>query len=396
MRISKLDAKLLEEATNWRREMHQTPQTAYEEEFASDLVRRQLTQWGIPFEDNIAVTGIVATIEGKTNNSGRSIGLRADMDALDITEASGQPWSSQIPGKMHGCGHDGHTAMLLGAAKLLKDNPDFDGTVYLIFQPAEEGNFGAHKMIEEGLFERFPADEVYALHTLPDIPAGHFATCPGMILAASDRIEIKIHGEGGHAAMPHLAVDPVLIAGHIIVSLQSIISRRTDPMHSVVISLTNVVSGTGAHNVIPDGAWLYGTVRLSDSKLRPGIERQIRQFSEDIAAHYGGRAEVKYHVGFEATINTKDETDYAVAAARSITDTKMVYSNYPATLGGEDFGAMLEQKPGCYMYIGQGKPDEPDSPYNFQCHASRFDFNDDALAYGIVFWQELVRQRLEP
>lgn len=385
---------LARDATVWRREMHKNPQTAYEEEFASNLVQSKLQDWDIPFTKGIAKTGIVATLKGRNEGQGRSIGLRADMDALDIDEESGQPWSSEIPGKMHGCGHDGHTAMLLGAAKLLKDNPDFSGTVYFIFQPAEEGHFGAHTMISEGLFDRFPMDEIYALHTLPDIPVGAFATCPGMILGASDNFYVTLRSDGGHAALPHLSADPVIAAGHIIVSLQSIISRLSDPVKSAVISVTNINSGTGAVNVIPDRAEMSASVRFSDLAMRQEIERHVGKTVSNIADIYGLRAEIDYKTLFEPTVNTPRETQHAIAAARDITDENLVFGDYPPTMGGEDFSAMLMEKPGCYMYIGQGDPDDNQSPHNYQCHASRFDFNDRAIAYGIAFWRGLVKRRL--
>lgn len=387
-------ANLVPEVSEWRHELHQNPQTAYEEYYISDFVAQRLSDWEIPHDRTIAETGIVAWIDGETQSPGRSIGLRADMDALDIHEVSGQPWTSRNPGKMHACGHDGHTAMLLGAAKYLNETRNFDGRVYMIFQPAEEGQGGAIQMLREGLFENYSMEEVYALHTLPELPAGQFATCPGPILAASDRIYITLAGRGGHAAMPEQTIDPVAAAGHIIVAVQNYVAREINPLDSVVVSLTNIHGGTGAVNAIPDTVELSGTVRLLKPELRDVVVPRLKELIENTASAHQVSAYVHYKRGYEPTVNAEKPTIRAAQAARDIVGQENVYERIAPTMGGEDFGAMLAECPGNYTYIGQGHPDEPDAPYNQPVHSARFDFNDDALGYGIEYWVRLTETLL--
>jgi len=379
-----------EEITAYRRAMHENPQTGFEEEFASGLVRDKLTEWGIDFEDKIAVTGIVATIEGKTNTSGRAIGLRADMDALDILEEENKPHVSKIDGKMHGCGHDGHTAMLLGTAKYLAETQDFDGKVHLIFQPAEEGMGGAHKMIEEGLFERFPMDAVYGLHNWPKMPRGSVGVRSGAIMAGAERFDITITGKGGHAAMPQACIDPIVIGSQIVSALQTLVSRTRDPLDPVVISITNFNAGTGAFNVIPDGASLSGTLRSFSPETRDLMIKRICEITADTAAMLGGSATCDFMAGgYEPTVNTEAETLGCIRVAQELFGKEHVDTSIDPSMGAEDFGAMLQQVPGCYIWMGQGEEDDA-SMHNQGLHTPRYDFNDAIIPAGIEYWVRVV------
>ncbi len=386
---------LKEEITGYRRAMHENPQTAYEEEYASALVRECLSKWGIAFEDGIAVTGIVATIEGETNNSGKTIGLRADMDALDILEENNKPHVSKTPGKMHGCGHDGHTAMLLGAAKYLSENRNFDGKVHLIFQPAEEGAGGAHKMIDEGLFKRFPMDSIYGLHNWPKIPKGQIALRSGPIMAAAERFDITITGKGGHAAMPHKTIDPIVIGTQIVSALQTLVSRTSDPLDPVVISITNFNAGTGAFNVIPDTATLSGTMRAFEPETRARMIVRIGEMAADTAKALGGSAHCEFMAGgYDPTVNTEAETAFCAGIAKALVGEENVDINVTPSMGAEDFGAMLQAVPGCYIWMGQGEADEA-SNHNQGLHTPRYDFNDDIIPMGIEYWVRVVESALK-
>ena len=394
MNIRNSITAMKDEIAGYRRAMHEHPQTAYEETFASDLVAAKLAEWGIRHERGMAKTGVIATIEGQTNISGRRVGLRADMDALDILEEHNKPWVSKIPGKMHGCGHDGHTAMLLGAAKYLNENRNFDGIVHLIFQPAEEGAGGAYLMIKEGLFKSYPCDQVFGLHNWPSLPAGVIGMRPGPMMAAADRFTITIEGRGGHAAMPHRTVDPIVIASHVVTALQTLISRSVDPVDTAVISVTNLNAGTGAFNVIADRAEMSGTIRSFDAKTREFLKKRVLEVAADIARSLGGSAHGRYGEGYDPTINTPEATAFCAGVARKIAGDANVNDNINPSMGAEDFGAMLMERPGCYIVLGQGDPADPASPHNQGLHTPRYDFNDEIIPMGIEYWASLVEAAL--
>jgi len=380
------------EATEWRRELHRNPQTMYEERFASEFICRKLTEWGIPHESGIAKTGVAASIEGRRNHSARAVAFRADIDALDILEQSGQPWASQTPGKMHGCGHDGHTATLLALARYLNETRNFDGTVRLIFQPAEEGGRGAFRMLEEGLLDRFPFDEIYGWHNWPFLPRGVFAIREGAMLAACDEFEIRLSGKGGHAAMPHLAHDVVPAAAQLVLALQTLVSRETDPLAEAVVSVTNINAGTGAYNVIPGTALLTGTVRTFRSEVRDHIERRMKIVSEGIASAFGVSAKCRYERSLDPVINDPESTEHCRAAAAAVAGEDNLKVLQPV-MGGEDFGGFLQVRPGAFMAIGQAEPDAA-SPHNFSLHSPRYDFNDAIIPLAASYFAELAEKRL--
>lgn len=384
-------AAMKDEIAALRRDLHRHPQTSYEETYAAALVARQLTAWGIPFESGIAVTGIVATIEGQKSDSGKAVGLRADMDALDITEKSGREWASTFPGKMHACGHDGHTSILLGAAKYLSENRNFNGKVHLIFQPAEEGGGGAYKMIEEGLFKKFPMDAVYGLHNWPYMKIGQIGTRKGPLMASSDSLTITIKGVGGHAAMPHKTVDPIVVASHIVTALQSIVSRNVDPVDQAVVTITNLNAGTGAFNIIGDSAVMSGTVRAFTRETRKFLHDRLRAIVQSVAAAFMAEAEVEIFDGYDPTINSDREAEIAAAAAAAVVGEANVHTNIPPVMGAEDFGAYTAEKPGAFIFLGQGV-DEKDSPHNYGLHNPHYDFNDDAIPVGVSYFAKLVEE----
>lgn len=394
MNIRNSIAVLKEEIAGYRRAMHENPQTAYEETFASGLVQSKLKEWGIPFETGLGVTGVVATIEGNKNKSGKSVGLRADMDALNIIEEQNKPWVSKTPGKMHGCGHDGHTAMLLGAAKYLKENPNFDGRVHLIFQPAEEGGKGAHAMIRDGLFSKFPCDRVFGMHNWPQIPRGKIALRAGPFMASSDVFRMEINGKGGHAAYPHRTIDPIVLGSQIVTALQTLVSRYRRPTDPAVLSITNFNAGTGAHNVIPDNAYLTGTLRTYDQELRKTLSKQIGDMARGIAMAMGGDVKFNYDFVLDPTINEPESTEFCAAIAKSLAGESNVDTDPAPSMGGEDFGAMLLERPGCYIWMGQGEPDQPGSNHNHGLHTPRYDFNDDIIPLGIEYWARVVEESL--
>lgn len=382
------------EVKSYRHELHQNPQTSYEEEFASKFIQKKLSEWNIPFEAGIAVTGIVATIEGHKNNSGKCIGVRADIDALDICECSGQPWMSKNEGKMHACGHDGHTAIMLGVAKYLSEFRDFDGVVHLIFQPAEEGGRGAFRMIEEGLFERFPCDMVFGLHNWPALPKGKLGMCVGPIMAGVDEFHLKVKGKGGHAAMPHDSRDPIVAASALVQGLQTIVSRNVDPAQTSVISVTNFHGGTGAFNIIPSEVKLSGTVRTLNSDVQQFIKDRITAMCLSVGDAYNVAIEVEEYIHINGpTVNTADGIDLAIKAGIKAVGTENVLSDIAPSMAGEDFAAMLEAKPGAYIFLGQGESDE-NSPHSYGLHHPKYDFNDEVIPIGISYFVNLVETYL--
>jgi len=380
------------EAARWRHELHRNPQTMYEEEFASNFIGRKLTEWAIPHQNGIAKTGVVATIRGKHDRSGRAIAFRADIDALDIQEQSGQPWASLIPGKMHGCGHDGHTATLLALAHYLNETRNFDGTVHLVFQPAEEGGRGAFRMLQDGLLERFPFDEIYGYHNWPMMPRGVFAIRSGPMLAAVDDFQIQLTGKGGHAGLPQHTHDIIPAASQLVLALQTIVSRETDPLAAAVISVTNFNAGTGAFNVIPGLATLSGTVRTFSASVRDHIETRMCEITKNIALSFRLSGQVEYKRLMDATINHPESTAHARAAASSVVAEENV-REFDPVMGGEDFGGFLLKRPGAFMAIGQAEPDS-NSPHSQMVHSPQYDFNDAIIPIATSYFAELAERRL--
>ena len=372
--------------TAWRHHIHAHPELAYEEKATSDFVAEKLAGFGLEVHRGLGVTGVVGTL--RAGNSDRAIGLRADMDALPIQELNEFDHRSRHQGLMHACGHDGHTTMLLGAAEYLAANPGFDGVVHFIFQPAEEGRAGAKAMIEDGLFDLFPVESVYGMHNWPGLPVGEFAVRVGPQMAASDKFEITVRGRGGHAAMPHQTIDPVVTAAHIITALQSLASRNTEPTDSVVVSVT-VLRGGETFNVIPDEVVLKGTARTLTPESRDRIERDIARVAAGVAEGFGAAAETAYHRTYPPTVNTAAEAETAARAAAAVAGAGNVHRDLPPTMGGEDFAFMLEQKPGCYLWLGNG-PGEG----GCMLHNARYDFNDEALPVGVAYWVSLVGELL--
>ncbi|WP_105425981.1 M20 aminoacylase family protein [Neorhizobium tomejilense] len=378
-------AELQGEVSEWRRYLHENPEILYEVENTASFVEQKLKEFGVDeVVPGIGRTGVVGMIRGK-GPGGRTIGLRADMDALPLTEITGKPWASKVPGKMHACGHDGHTSMLLGAAKYLAETRNFNGTVALIFQPAEEGGAGALAMVDDGMMERFGIDEVYGMHNMPGIPLGQFAIRKGGIMAAPDRFTITIKGRGGHAAQPHRTIDPIFIGSQLVGSLQAIAARNADPVRSVVISVTRFDAGT-AYNIIPDQATLWGTVRTLSEENRDLAENRIRQIVEGIVSAHGAEAEIDYYRQCPVTFNHDLETDHAIGVATEVVGASNVDTNVDPTMAGEDFAFMLKRRPGAFIFIGNGD--------TAALHNPHYDFDDEAISYGISYWVRLAEQRL--
>ena len=382
------EIKLLhDEMTEWRRDIHQHPELKFEENRTSDLVAAKLEEFGIEIHRGLAKTGVVGTIR---NGDGPSIGLRADMDALPLEEKNTFKHASSNPGKMHACGHDGHTAMLLGAAKHLAASKNFKGTVNLIFQPAEEGGGGGELMIKEGLFEMFPVDSVYGLHNWPGMAAGTFGVGSGPIMAAADMFDLTINGRGGHAAFPDQCIDPIVVASQVVSALQTITSRNTHPVDSVVISVTQIHAGD-AYNVIPDSVRMHGTVRTFQTETRDKIPSSMLRVAEGVCAAYGTTCELNYMSGYPATINSVPETEISAKAVVDLLGEDKIILNPTPSMGAEDFSYMLEARPGCYVWLGIG-PGKGEA--GCMLHSSRYDFNDDVLPTGASYWVKLVENEL--
>lgn len=381
-------AAMQDEMTAWRRDFHAHPETAYEEVRTSSIVAEKLASWGIEVHRGLAETGVVGVLKGRGNGNG-SIGLRADMDALPMTEENDVPHKSTVPGKFHGCGHDGHTTMLLGAARYLAETRNFDGTVHFIFQPAEEGAAGGRRMVEEGLFDRFPCDEVYGMHNWPDLPAGVVGVRNGAIMAASDEFRITLRTTGGHAAMPHKCIDPVVIASQIVLAFQPLVSRRTDPLDASVISVTQFHAGS-AFNVIASEAWMAGTVRTFRAETQDLIESGMRRIASALAEANGAEVEFTYRRGYPATVNHDRQADVFGDVAARVVGEDNVQRDVDPVMGAEDFSYMLLERPGAYLWLGQAG-----GPSACSVHNPRYDFNDDVLPIGASLLASLVETQLK-
>ncbi len=379
------------ELTAIRRDIHRHPETAFEEQRTAQIVADKLQSWGIEIHRGLATTGVVGTLKGKRPGQ-KTIGLRADMDALHLQEKNDFDYASVHANKMHACGHDGHTTMLLGAAKHLAASPDFAGTVHFIFQPAEEGLGGARVMIEEGLFDKFNCDVVYGMHNMPGIPTGRFAIRSGAMLASSDSWEVTFKGTGGHGAMPDRGTDPTYVAGQFIVAMQGIIGRNVPPSQAAVLSVGHIAAGTpGSPNVIPSEVLIKGTARSFSPSIRDLLERRLAELAAGIAQAGGCTAESKYHRRYPALINAVEQTSLAVEAAVLTVGRDNVDPNTPPISGAEDFAFMLEKKPGAYIMIGNGGPNEGGC---HNVHSPLYDFNDRILTTGAAYWVNLVQLEL--
>jgi hippurate hydrolase len=368
--------------TAWRRDIHSHPELMYDVTRTAATVAEKLRAFGVDeVATGIGRTGVVGVIKGRRSASGKVVGLRADMDALPLTEATGKPYASAVSGKMHACGHDGHTAMLLGAARYLAETRNFDGTAVVIFQPAEEGGAGGKAMIEDGLMDRWNIQEVYGMHNMPGIAAGNFAIRPGPIMASTDEFTIIVRGAGAHAAKPHLSIDPIIVGMSIGQTLQTIVSRSVDPVESAVVSLTRFHAG-GARNIISDRAELGGTVRTLRAEERDLAEKRIREIAAGVAAAHGATVEIDYDRNYPVTRNHPGETAFAANVAREVAGAQRVDAEAPPVLGGEDFSYMLEARPGAFIFIGNGD--------SAGLHTSTYDFNDDVIPIGCSYWARLV------
>ncbi|APZ54596.1 M20 aminoacylase family protein [Salipiger abyssi] len=378
-------AELQDEITAWRRDFHENPEILFDTHRTAGIVAEKLRDFGCDeVTEGIGRTGVVGVIKGKANGSGKVIGLRADMDALPIHEATGLDYASKTPGAMHACGHDGHTAMLLGAAKYLSETRNFDGTVVVIFQPAEEGGAGGRFMCEDGLMERWGIQEVYGMHNWPGVPTGQFAIRPGAFFAATDQFEITVHGKGGHAAKPHQATDPLVASAHVVTALQSIVSRNSDPDDQMVISVTSIESSSKAFNVIPAAVTMRGTMRTMSKTNRDLGEERIKALAAATAQALGCEAEIKWIPGYPAMVNSEAQTEFAADVAEAIAGA--CERDAPITMGGEDFAYMLEERPGAYILVGNGP--------SADVHNPEYNFNDEAIPAGCSWWAEVVERRM--
>ena len=376
------------ELTAFRRDLHAHPEIGFEERRTGARVVAALRAAGVDeIHEGIGRTGVVAVVHGRAHASGRCIGLRADMDALPMQEENDFTWRSSNAGLMHGCGHDGHTTMLVGAARYLAETRRFDGSAVLIFQPGEEGFAGAKAMIDDGLFERFPVEAVYAMHNWPALPAGTIGVNPGPMMAAADRIEVVVHGRGGHGAHPYLAVDPVLVAAHIITAAQSIVSRNVSPVDSAVVSLCALQAGdVNAFSVIPREARLVGTVRTFRPEVQDMVEERLGRLVESVAAAFGATATLHYRRAYPATVNSAEHARFAGDTAAVLVGEDKVQRDLPPSMGAEDFSFMLQVKPGAYLRLGQGG--------HAFLHNSRYDFNDEVLPLGAALFAALIERSM--
>ncbi|MBJ27026.1 MAG: peptidase M20 [Alphaproteobacteria bacterium] len=381
-RINEINAEMIE----WRQDIHSYPELAFEEYRTAKIVTEKLKEFGIDTETEIAKTGVVGTLEGKSEGS--SIAIRADMDALALNEETGLDYASKNQGKMHACGHDGHTAMLLGAAKYLSETRNFSGKVHFIFQPAEEGAGGAKVMIDEGLFKKYPVDGIFGLHNWPGLPLGQFAVIDGPIMAAADFFEVTVTGNGAHGAMPHLGSDPIVCSSQIINALQTIVSRNLDPLEAGVLTVTKVHGGE-ANNVIPEKVVFSGTARAFQEQIRDQLESRLTDISVNIAEANGCSANVLYERNYPPTVNASSETEIASKVAGLVVGNKNVRRDLSPCMGSEDFAFMLQEIPGCYIWMGNGDQDG-----GCFLHNPGYDFNDQALTIGASYWVRLVEELL--
>lgn len=378
-------AELLPEITAWRRDFHENPELLFEVHRTAARVAELLRGFGCDeVVEGIGKTGVVGVIRGKTDSKGRVIGLRADMDALPIFEATGLPYASKTPGKMHACGHDGHTAMLLGAAKYLAETRNFDGTAVLIFQPAEEGGGGGREMVNDGMMERWGIQEVYGMHNMPGIPVGQFSIRPGALMAAADQFDIIVTGKGGHAAKPHETIDTTLVAAQIVVAMQSIASRNVDPLKQVVVSICTFRTESEAHNVIPQTVLLRGTVRTMDHTVQDFVEARVKAIAEGTAAAFGASAKVDYQRGYPVTMNAPENTEYAVKVAQAVSG--QVDTDTAPLMGAEDFSFMLNARPGAYIFLGNGD--------TAMVHHPAYNFDDTAIPFGSSWYAGMAEERM--
>ncbi|MBI4367476.1 MAG: amidohydrolase [Deltaproteobacteria bacterium] len=379
-------ADLHREIADWRHDLHAHPELMYDVHRTAALVADKLKSFGCDeVVAGIGRTGVVGIIRGRKGSSGKAIGLRADMDALPIEEATGLSYKSTVPGKMHACGHDGHSAMLLGAARYLAETRNFAGTAVVIFQPAEEGGAGAKAMLDDGMLERFGVNEVYGMHNYPGMPIGHFGIRAGPMMAAADYICIDIEGVGGHAARPHLGIDPVLVGAQIINNIQGVVSRNVDPLKSAVVSVCVFRAGN-ADNVIPQTVQLRGTARSLDAGVRDLLEKRLHQVVEGTAAAYGAEASLTYRRGYPVLENHEQQTDFAASVANEIVGSSHVDTTLPPMMGAEDFSYMLQARPGAFIWVGNGE--------SAGLHHPAYNFDDEAIPFGTSYWVKLVETAL--
>jgi hippurate hydrolase len=377
-------AELLPEITEWRRDIHENPEILFETHRTSALVAEKLTEFGCDeIVTGIGRTGVVGVIKGKSDSSGKVIGLRADMDALPMNEETGLPYASKTANAMHACGHDGHTAMLLGAAKYLSETRNFDGTVVVIFQPAEEGGGGGKEMCDDGMMDRWNIQEVYGMHNWPGKPVGSFAIRSGAFFAATDVFEITVNGRGGHGAKPQETIDPTVTAAQVVTMLQTIASRNADPVENIVVSVTSIESSSKAFNVIPQSVHLKGTVRTMSPEMRDLAESRLTAIAEQVCAAMGGSAEVRYQRNYPVMVNHPEQTEFAVEVAKAVSGD---CEEAPLVMGGEDFAFMLEERPGAYILVGNGD--------SASVHHPEYNFNDETIPAGCSWWAEIVERRM--
>ena len=379
-------AEFHDDITEWRRDFHAHPELLYDVHRTAGKVEELLRTFGVDdIVTGLGKTGVVGVIRGKSNKSGRVIGLRADMDALPIHETTGKPYASKTEGKMHACGHDGHTAMLLGAARYLAETRNFDGTAIVIFQPAEEGGAGGKAMVDDGLMEKFGIEQVFGMHNMPGLPVGHFAIREGGLLAATDEFSITITGRGGHAALPQLAVDPVVISSQIVMGLQTLVSRNVDPIESAVLTVGQISAGN-TFNVIPAHAELKGTIRSLNEDVRALLEQRFRALVSGMAQAMGAEADITFKRGYPVTMNAPEQTRFALGVAQNLVGENKVIPDIAPIMGGEDFSFMAQARPAAFILMGNGD--------SAMLHQDSYDFNDEAIPVGCSYWVQLVETAL--